>query len=97
MREQTVCISVHNGINYLPLAVKSVRENSYDKDCPFVIYSENEIQAYKIVNLLGKVVLESYAVTSNEINVNSRNFSSGLYIVEVVTTQNRTKEFIVIK
>ena len=41
MREQTICISVHNGINYLPLVVKSVRENSYDKDCPFVIYSEN--------------------------------------------------------
>ena len=41
MREQTICISVHNGINYLPLAVKSVRENSYHKDCPFVIYSEN--------------------------------------------------------
>ena len=40
MREQTICISVHNGINYLPLS-KSVRENSYDKDCPFVIYSEN--------------------------------------------------------
>ena len=63
----------------------------------FVIHSENEIQAYKIVNLLGKVVLESYAVTSNEINVNSRNFYSGLYIVEVVTTQNRIREFIVIK
>ena len=41
MREQTICISVHNGINYLPLVVKSVRENSYHKDCPFVIYSEN--------------------------------------------------------
>ena len=41
MREQTICISVHNGIKYLPLAVKSVRENSYHKDCPFVIYSEN--------------------------------------------------------
>ena len=23
------------------IVVKSVRENSYDKDCPFVIYSEN--------------------------------------------------------
>ena len=41
MREQTVCISVYNGINYLPLAVKSVRENSYHTDCPFIIYSEN--------------------------------------------------------
>ena len=41
MREQTVCISVYNGINYLPLAVKSVRENSFYKECPFIVYAEN--------------------------------------------------------
>ena len=63
----------------------------------FVIHSENEMQSYKIVNLLGKVVLESYTVNSNEVRINSEKLASGLYIVEVVTTEDRIREFIVIK
>lgn len=37
----TFCLSTFNTINYLKLAVKSVRESSYYKDAPFVIHAEN--------------------------------------------------------
>ena len=37
----TFCISSFNNLNYLKLAVKSVRENSHFKDAPFIIHSEN--------------------------------------------------------
>lgn len=37
----TFCLSTFNTINYLKLAIRSVRENSYYKDAPFVIHSEN--------------------------------------------------------
>ena len=37
----TTCISTYNNLDYLKLAVKSVRENSHFKDNPFVIHAEN--------------------------------------------------------
>ena len=37
----TFCLSTYNTLNYLKLAVKSVRENSFYKDSPFVIHAEN--------------------------------------------------------
>ena len=37
----TFCLSTFNTLNYLKLAVKSVRENSFYKDAPFVIHAEN--------------------------------------------------------
>lgn len=37
----TFCISTYNNFDYLKLAVKSVRENSYFKNAPFVIHAEN--------------------------------------------------------
>ena len=37
----TTCISTYNNIDYLKLAVKSVRKNSYFKDNPFIIHAEN--------------------------------------------------------
>lgn len=37
----TFCISCFNNLNYLKLAVESVRKNSYYKDAPFVVYAEN--------------------------------------------------------
>ena len=37
----TFCISTYNNNNYLQLAIKSVRENSFYRYCPFVIYAEN--------------------------------------------------------
>ena len=37
----TFCISTYNNLNYLKLAVESVRTHSYYKDAPFVIYAEN--------------------------------------------------------
>lgn len=37
----TFCLSTYNTLNYLKLAIKSVRENSYYKDAPFVVHAEN--------------------------------------------------------
>ncbi len=37
----TFCISTYNNLEYLNIAVKSVRENSYFKDAPFIIHAEN--------------------------------------------------------
>ena len=37
----TFCISTFNNLNYLKLAVESVRKNSYFKDAPFIIHAEN--------------------------------------------------------
>jgi GT2 family glycosyltransferase len=41
MNKITHCISSFNNLNYLKLAVKSVRENSYYKDSPMIIHAEN--------------------------------------------------------
>ena len=37
----TNCISTYNNLEYLKLAIKSVREHSYYKDTPFIIHAEN--------------------------------------------------------
>lgn len=37
----TFCISTYNNLNYLKIAVDSVRKNSYYKDAPFIIHAEN--------------------------------------------------------
>jgi len=37
----THCISTFNNLEYLKIAIKSVRENSYYKDTPFIIHAEN--------------------------------------------------------
>lgn len=37
----TFCISTHNNLPYLKLAVQSVRSNSFFKDAPFIIHAEN--------------------------------------------------------
>lgn len=37
----TFCISTWNNLQYLKLAVESVRQNSYYKDAPFIIHAEN--------------------------------------------------------
>lgn len=37
----TFCISTHNNLNYLKIAVDSVRKNSYYTEAPFIIYAEN--------------------------------------------------------
>lgn len=41
MEKITFCISTHNNLNYLNLAIHSVRKNSYYKDAPFIIHTEN--------------------------------------------------------
>jgi glycosyltransferase involved in cell wall biosynthesis len=37
----TFCLSTFNTLNYLKLAVESVKENSFYKNAPFVIHAEN--------------------------------------------------------
>jgi len=37
----TFCISTYNNLNYLKLAIESVRKHSYFKDAPFIIHAEN--------------------------------------------------------
>lgn len=37
----TFCISTYNNLEYLKLAVESVRKNSWFEDAPFVIHAEN--------------------------------------------------------
>ena len=37
----TFCCSTYNTLNYLKWAVKSVRQNAYFKDAPFVVHAEN--------------------------------------------------------
>ena len=37
----TFCISTYNNLEYLKIAVDSVRKNSYHKDSPFIIHAEN--------------------------------------------------------
>jgi GT2 family glycosyltransferase len=37
----TFCISTYNNLNYLKLAIQSVRKNSYFKTAPFIIHAEN--------------------------------------------------------
>jgi GT2 family glycosyltransferase len=37
----TFCISTYNNLDYLKIAIDSVRTNSYFKDAPFIIHAEN--------------------------------------------------------
>lgn len=37
----TFCISTYNNLNYLKIAVKSVRDNSHFFDAPFIVHAEN--------------------------------------------------------
>jgi GT2 family glycosyltransferase len=37
----TTCISSNNNLEYLRLAVKSIRQNAYHRDMPIIVYAEN--------------------------------------------------------
>lgn len=37
----TFCLSTYNNLEYLKLAIKSVRENSFFKEAPFIVHAEN--------------------------------------------------------
>ena len=41
MHKVTTCISTNNNLEYLKLAIKSVRENAYYKDQPIIVHAEN--------------------------------------------------------
>jgi GT2 family glycosyltransferase len=67
----TFCISTFNNLNYLKLAVHSVRTYSHFKDAPIVIYAENcneettEWLHKKAPLEYGKVGIENYYVVSS--------------------------------
>ena len=64
----TFCLSTFNTLNYLKLAVQSVRENSYYQDAPFVIHAENCTDGTNewLSENCGKYKLEVY-IDKNEI------------------------------
>ena len=37
----TFCISTYNNLDYLKIAIESVRKNSYYNDAPFIVHAEN--------------------------------------------------------
>ena len=37
----TTCISTYNNLDYLKLAVKSIRQNTYHNEMPIIVYAEN--------------------------------------------------------
>ncbi len=41
MEKITFCISTYNNLEYLKIAVKSVRDNSFYKFAPFIVHAEN--------------------------------------------------------
>lgn len=41
MNKITTCISSNNNLEYLKLAVQSIRQNAYYKDMPIIVYAEN--------------------------------------------------------
>ena len=41
MNNVTFCLSVYNNLDYMKLCIESVRQNSYAKEAPFVVYAEN--------------------------------------------------------
>ncbi len=41
MDKITTCISTNNNLEYLKLAIKSVRQNAYYKDMPIIVHAEN--------------------------------------------------------
>lgn len=63
----------------------------------FVVQSKNTIESYIIVDLFGKTIKESTSEKLSEIHINSESLSSGLYIIDVVTSEGRIKEFIAIE
>src|SRR4051794_18924632 len=59
----TFCLSTHNNLQYLKLAVRSVRTYSHFKDAPFIVYSENSsdgTNAWLITEGVKKYNLEVY-------------------------------------
>lgn len=41
MSKLSWCISTHNNLDYLKLAIRSIEENAFYKDSPIIIYAEN--------------------------------------------------------
>lgn len=67
MSPLTFCISTHNNLNYLKIAVDSVRKNSYYKTAPFIIHAENCSDGTNewLTENASKYNLEYYIETNN--------------------------------
>jgi GT2 family glycosyltransferase len=64
----TFCISTYNNLEYLKIAVESVRKNSYFKEAPFIIHAENCTDGTNewLLENQSKYKLENY-IQTNEI------------------------------
>jgi GT2 family glycosyltransferase len=62
----TTCISSNNNLEYLKLAVKSIRQNAYYNDMPIIIYAENCTDGTNEWLLNNKYNLEYY-IENNKI------------------------------
>lgn len=83
----THCVSVHNTLNYLKLAVKSVRKYSHYQWAPFIVYAENCTDG---TNEWLKEVQEEYGldVYIEENNKTIRGIGGGMnYCAERVKTE----------
>lgn len=61
----TFCISTYNNLNYLKLAVESVRKNSYFKNSPLIIHAENCTDGTNEWLQNNKYNIEYYIETNN--------------------------------
>jgi len=66
MHKITTCISSNNNLDYLKLAVKSVRQNAHFNDMPIIIYAENCTDGTNEWLATNKYNLEYY-IETNEI------------------------------
>jgi GT2 family glycosyltransferase len=47
----TWCINTHKNIQYLKLAVASIRKNAFYKNAPIIVYTENDVETYEWLRL----------------------------------------------
>lgn len=67
MNRITTCISTNNNLEYLKLAVRSVRQNAYFKDQPIIIYAENCIDGTnEWLNENAELLNLTYRIEQNE-------------------------------
>lgn len=63
----TFCISTYNNLNYLKIAIKSLRENSYFFEAPLIVHAENCTDGTNewLANNLGRYNLQAHIDKNN--------------------------------
>lgn len=82
----TTCISTNNNLNYLKLAIKSVRQNAYYNDMPIIVHAENCTDGTDIwlKNNMKKYALDVYI----DHNSNPKGIGGGMnFCVDKATTE----------